>query len=66
MSKGLASQQRVVEALEAFERAVTKRENKGVLGGKVSLQQEVDRAREQVLKVVAEIVTAERMAKEAP
>ena len=64
MSKGMEYQRRIQEVLAQFEAAVVRRENKKLLESGVPLQQEVDRARDQVLKVVAEVVTAQRMAKE--
>ena len=64
MSKGMEYQRRIQEVLAQFEAAVARRENKKLLESGVPLQQEVDRAREQVLKVVAEVVTAQRVAKE--
>ena len=64
MSKGMEYQRRIQEVLAQFEAAVVRRENKKLLESGVPLQQEVDRARDQVLKVVAEVVTALRMAKE--
>jgi hypothetical protein len=61
MGKGREYVKRVQEALEGFEKAVVRRENKGLMESKVALQQEVDRAREQVLEVVAKIVAEERL-----
>lgn len=61
MGKGQEYVKRVQEALDGFEKAVARRENKGVMESKVSLQQEVDRARERVLEVVAKIVAEERL-----
>jgi hypothetical protein len=63
MGKGLEYQQRIREALEAFENAVVRRENKKMLESKVPLQQEVDRARTNLLEVVAKVVTEDRLAK---
>lgn len=62
MGKGLEYQQRIQEALQAFEDAVARRENKNLLESKVPLQQEVDRARAKVLEVVAKVVAEERLA----
>lgn len=64
MSKGMESQRRIQEALAQFEAAVVRRENKKMLESGVPLQQEVDRAREQLLNVVAQVVTEQRLAKE--
>jgi len=64
MSKGMEFQRRIQDALAQFEAAVVRRENKKMLESGVSLQQEVDRARDQLLKVVAEVVTQQRMAAE--
>jgi len=63
MSKGMEYQQRIQEALAAFEAAIVRREHKQVLESKVPLQQEVDRARAKVLEVVAKVVAEERLAK---
>ncbi len=62
MGKGMEYQQRIQEALQAFEDAVVRRENKNLLESKVPLQQEVDRARTRLLETVAKVVTEERMA----
>jgi hypothetical protein len=64
MSKGMEYQRRIQEAIEQFEAAVVRREKKGILESGLPLQQDVDRAREQLLNVVAQVVTEERMAKE--
>jgi len=63
MSKGMEYQQRIQEALAAFEAAIVRREHKQVLESKVPLQQDVDRARAKVLEVVAKVVAEERLAK---
>ena len=63
MSKGMEYQQRIQEALQAFEAAIVRRENKQMLESKVPLQQDVDRARAKVLEVVAKVVAEERLAK---
>ncbi len=63
MGKGLEYQQRIQEALAAFEEAIVRRENKKVLESKVPLQQEADRARARVLDVIAKVVTEERLGK---
>jgi len=63
MGKGTEYQQRIQEALAAFEEAIVRRENKKVLESKVPLQQEADRARAKVLDVIAKVVTEERLAK---
>ncbi len=62
MSKGMEYQQRIQEALEAFETAIVRRENKKVLESRVPLQQEADRARARLLDVIAKVVTEERLA----
>ncbi len=61
MGKGQEYVKRVQEALDGFEKAVVRRENKGLMESKVALQQEVDRAREKVLEAVAKIVAEERL-----
>jgi len=63
MGKGMEYQQRIQEALQAFEAAIVRRENKQMLESKVPLQQDVDRARARVLETVAKVVTEERLAK---
>jgi hypothetical protein len=63
MSKGLEYQQRIQEALAAFEDAIVRRENKKALESRVPLQQEADRARARVMDVIAKVVTEERLAK---
>ena len=61
MGKGQEYLQRVNKALGAFEDAVARRENKKLLESKIPLQQEVDRARDEVIGVVVSIVTETRM-----
>ncbi len=63
MGKGMEYQQRIQEALGAFEAAIVRREHKQVLESKVPLQQEVDRARAKVLEVVAKVVAEDRLGK---
>lgn len=65
MGKGHDYLHRIGEALGAFEEAIKRREHPGILGSKVSLQQEVDAARQHVVDTVVEIVTGERMKGEA-
>jgi hypothetical protein len=62
MSKGMESQRRIQEALAQFEAAVVHREHKKMFESEVPLQQEVDRARSQLLEVVAQVVTEQRVA----
>jgi hypothetical protein len=64
MGKGKEYQQQINEALDAFETAIVRREQRSLLESKVPLQQEVDRARAKVLEVVAKVVAAERLEKE--
>ena len=64
MSKGMEYQRRIQDALAQFEAAVVRRENKKMLESAVPLQQEVDRARDQLLQEVARVVTEQRMARE--
>ncbi|HEX9579658.1 MAG TPA: hypothetical protein VF970_01000 [Gemmatimonadales bacterium] len=61
MGKGQEYVQRVAEALDQFEQAVVRREHKKPLQGKVPLQQDVDRAREQLKEVIAKVVAEERL-----
>lgn len=63
MTSGLEEQQQIVEALNEFEDAVVKRE-KRLVGSKVPLQEEVDAARDKLLKIVVGIVVKERGAKQ--
>lgn len=68
MSKGQEYVKRVQDALANFEQAVVRRENKKPLvESKVALQQEVDRARQQLMEVIAKVVAEERLrAEKAP
>jgi hypothetical protein len=63
MSKGMEYQQRIQEAVAAFEEAIVRRESKSLLESKVPLQQEADRARARLLDVIAKVVTEQRLAK---
>ena len=53
------------EALAEFEAAVRKHEKPDMLASRVSLQQDVDKARERVVDTVGNIVTQDRMARGA-
>ncbi len=53
--------QLVQKALSEYEDAIMRREHKKLLESKVSLQQDVDSARQKVLDVVVDLVTKERM-----
>jgi hypothetical protein len=59
MSSGLKHQQQIHEALKEFETAIVKREKK-LVGSKVPLQQDVDAARDKLLKIIVEIAVTER------
>lgn len=62
MGKGQEYVRRVQAALDEFEQAVVRRENKTLLiDSKVPLQQDVDRARKQLMEVVAKVVAEERL-----
>ena len=62
MGKGQEYVRRVQGALDEFEKAVVRRENKTPLvESKVPLQQEVDRARKQLMEVIAKVVAEERL-----
>lgn len=62
MGKGTEYVRRVAEALEVFEKAVARREHaKPVIDSKVALQQEVDRARTDLMNVIAKVVAEERI-----
>jgi hypothetical protein len=50
-------------ALAEFEEAVKQRENPGMLADRTQLHQNVDKAREQVVKAVVDIVTKDRLQK---
>ncbi len=63
MSVGKEYLRRIHEALAEFEEAIKQRANPGVLGASVALQQNVDRARQNVVEVVVDIVTKDRMQK---
>lgn len=58
-SKGKEFVRRLNETLIEFEQAVVRRERKGMLDSAVTLQQEVDKARQRVIE------TAVQIAKEA-
>ena len=57
ISKGLEFQQQLRGALQDLEDAIVRREHKKLLETKVSLQQDVDTARDRVMKVVVDGVT---------
>lgn len=62
MGKGQEYVRRVQGALDEFEQAVVRRENKTPLvESKVPLQQDVDRARKQLMEVIAKVVAEERV-----
>ena len=61
MSVGKEYLKRIHEALAAFEEAIKQRENAALYAGKTSLQQDVVNAREKVVQVVVDIVTADRL-----
>ena len=63
MSVGKEYLRRIHEVLAEFEEAVKQHANPGVLGASVALQQNVDRARQNVVEVVVDIVTKDRMQK---
>ena len=63
MSVGKEYLKQIHEALAAFEDAIVKRENRGMLEGQTSLQQDVDTARERLVEVVVGIVTKDRLAR---
>lgn len=62
MGKGHEDLQRLQVKLNAFEDAIVRRENKGMLESKVPLQQDVDKAHKQVVETVVSLVTEARMA----
>ena len=63
MSVGKEYLRRIHEALAEFEQAVREHANPGVLGASVAAEQNVDRARQNVVDVVVDIVTKDRMQK---
>ena len=60
MSKGQEYLQQVQKALSKFEDAIVHREHKKLLESSVSVQQDVDRARQKVVDAVVQIVTKMR------
>jgi len=66
MSTGRENLQKVQHALSEFEGSIVHREHKKMLESKVSLQQDVDAARQRVIDVVVELVTAERLKQQQP
>jgi hypothetical protein len=61
MSVGKEYLRQLHEALADFEEAITARENRVPFTGKVTAQQAVDNARDAVVRVVVDIVTADRL-----
>ena len=66
MSTGREYLQKVQHTLSEFEDSIVHREHKKILESKVSLQQDVDAARQKVIDVVVELVTAERLKQQQP
>lgn len=60
MGKGHEFLHRLSETLMAFEQAVVKREHKRMLDSAVSLQQDVDEARQRVIEAAVEIAKEAR------
>lgn len=60
MGKGHEFLHRLNEVLWELEQAVVRREHKKLLDSAVSLQQEVDKARQHVIEVVVEVVKEAR------
>lgn len=65
MSVGKEYLRQLHEALAEFEEAIKARENRVMFSGKVTAQQDVDTARERVVQVVVDIVTADRLKPES-
>lgn len=65
MSNGRQQLHRIHEALGAFERAVVAREHKGITQSAVVLQQDVDRARDALVKTVVDMVTEAKLSPKA-
>lgn len=59
-SKGKEYLRRLNEALTSFEQAITRREHKGLLDGAVTLQQDVDSARQRVIEAAVQIAKEAR------
>ena len=51
------------KAINNYEDAIVHRENKKMLESKVTLQQDADRARENLVDTIVKIVTEQRLAK---
>jgi hypothetical protein len=60
MGKGHEFLHRLNEALLTFEQAVVKREHKRMLDSAISLQQDVDEARQKVIQAAVEIAKEAR------
>ena len=60
MSRGKEMMKKVQDALGTFEKAIVTREARRI-GSKVSLQQDVDIARDTVVKVVVSLVRGEEV-----
>ena len=63
MRTGREYLQEVNRAINKFEDAIVHRENKKLLESKVTLQQDADRTRKNLVETVVKIVTEQRMAK---
>lgn len=61
MSVGKEYLRQIHDVLAVFEEAIKNREHPGFTGSKVSLQQDVDKARQRVVDVVVELVTKDRL-----
>jgi hypothetical protein len=61
MSVGKEHLHQLHQALAGFEEAIKQREHPGMLGAKVSLQQDVDKARQKVVDAVLDIIAKERL-----
>ena len=61
MSVGKEYLHRIQDALAEFEQVIKQKEHPGFTGSKVSLQQDVDKARQKVVDVVVDIITKDRM-----
>ena len=57
---------RIHEALSTFEQCIVEREKWKPLESKVTRQQDVDHARQKLVDVVVDLVTAERMKGQTP
>ena len=61
MPTGKENLKRIHDAVAAFEEAVAAREHKGLTQSRTALQQEVDRTRDALVKLIVTMVTEARL-----